>query len=116
MVHSMVMPSVLRFQTDLANNIHSLKMLGLEDSTTYQKDRMKRIIKNIDAVNAGLEKMHKALEKAHHADNIREEAGILCHKVKPQMDVIREAVDELEGLVDDQLWPLVKYREMLFVR
>ena len=47
---------------------------------------------------------------------VREEAEILCHKAKPQMDHIRDAVDDLEAIVDDQYWPLVKYRELLFVR
>ncbi len=116
LVNSFVMPAVLRYQTELADNLGSLKAIGMDDDADYQKSTLKLMLKNISAVKDGLDKMAKALDKAHHADGIREEADILCNKVKPQMEAIREAVDELESIVDDQYWPLVKYREMLFVR
>jgi glutamine synthetase len=115
-VHSMVMPAVLRYQTEVAGNITALKGLGMDDSAVFQKEALKRIVKNIEQIKDGLDKMHKALEKAHHADSVRDEADVLCNKVKPQMDHIRESVDDLEAIVDDQYWPLVKYRELLFVR
>jgi glutamine synthetase len=70
----------------------------------------------VDTIQNGLKKMHEAYERAHHASDIRAEAGIFCHEVKPQMDAIRDAVDDLESVVDDQQWPLVKYRELLFIR
>ncbi len=115
-VHSMVMPAVVRYQTELAANIGAMKEIGMEDAAGYQKDTLKRVIRDMTDVREGLEKLHKALEKAHAADSVRDEADILCHKVRPQMDKIREAVDNLETFVDDQYWPLVKYRELLFVR
>jgi glutamine synthetase len=115
-VQSMVMPAVLRFQTELADNISAMKAIDMDEDLGYQKSTLKSVVKNINAVKEGLDKMHKALEKAHEADGVREEANVLCNKVKPQMEAIREAVDELEGVVDDQYWPLVKYRELLFLR
>ena len=115
-VQSMVMPAVLRYQTELASNIAAMKNIGLEEAVAYQKDTLKSVVKDIAAIKEGLDKLDKALGKAHHADNVREEAEILCNKVKPQMDAVRKAVDDLEAVVDDQYWPLVKYREMLFVR
>lgn len=115
-VHSMVMPAVIRYQTELADNIGAMKEIDMDDAIGYQKDALKRVVKNASAIREGLEKLHKALEKSHEAENVREEAEILCHKAKPQMDHIRDAVDDLEAIVDDQYWPLVKYRELLFVR
>ena len=115
-VHSMVMPAVIRYQTELADNIGAMKEIDMEDAIGYQKDALKRVVKNAVAIRKGLEKLEKALEKAHATDNVRDEAGILCHEAKPQMDNIRDAVDDLEAIVDDQYWPLVKYRELLFVR
>ncbi len=115
-VHSMVMPAVIRYQTELADNIGAMKEIDMEDAIGYQKDALKRVVKNAVAIRKGLEKLEKALEKAHTAEDVRDEAGILCHDAKPQMDNIREAVDDLEAIVDDQYWPLVKYRELLFVR
>ena len=116
LVNSFVMPAVLRYQTELASNIAAMKAIGLEDAAGYQKDMLKRVLKNGDVIKTGLEKMSAAIEEAHHAASLRDEAGTLCNAVKPQMDIIREAVDDLEGVVDDQYWPLVKYRELLIVR
>jgi len=116
MVHAMIMPAVLRYQTELARNIAAMREINMEDAIGYQKDKLKRLVKLVDAVREGLDKMQKALDKAHHAEAIKEEAVILCHKVRPQMDHIREAVDELEAVVDDQHWPLVKYRELLSIK
>lgn len=113
LVTSFVLPAVLRQQTELAQNIAALKSIGMEDSVELQKDTLKQIIKNLSVIKEGLDKLDKGLEKTHHADSVRDEAGILCNKVKPQMEIVREAVDELEGIVDDQYWPLVKYRELL---
>ena len=112
----MVMPAVIRYQTELADNIGSMKDLDMDDAIGYQKDTLKRMVRAANEIREGLEKMNKALDKAHEADDVRGEADILCNKVKPQMDKIREAVDDLEMLVDDQYWPLVKYRELLFVK
>lgn len=116
MINSMVMPAVLRYQAELAGNIAAMKSIGFDDSVAYQKEILKGVVKDIAAIKEGLEKLDKALDKAHHAENVREEADLLCNKAKPQMDAIRKAVDDLEAVVDDQYWPLVKYRELLFVR
>jgi glutamine synthetase len=113
MVKSQVLPSVVRQQTELAQNLAALKSIGMDDSAGYQKDTLKSIGSSIKDISEGINKIEKAFDKLHHADSIREEADILCNKVKPQMEAIRDAVDSLEGIVDDQYWPLVKYREML---
>ncbi|MCE7926794.1 MAG: glutamine synthetase type III [Haliscomenobacteraceae bacterium CHB4] len=115
-VHSMVMPAVIRYQTELADNIDAMKEIGMDDAIGYQKDALKRVVKNANAIREGLNKLQKALDQAHEAENVRAEADILCHQAKPQMEAIREAVDDLEAIIDDQYWPLVKYRELLFVR
>lgn len=115
-VNSMVLPAAIRYQTELATNIAAMRAIDMDDSLGYQKDAIKRAVRNISEISEGLEKLHKALEKSHKAENVREEADILCHKARPQMEKIRDAVDDLELLVDDQFWPLVKYHELLFVR
>ena len=58
------------------------------------------------------------LAKIAAASSIHDEqkkAETLCSKVKPRMNELRDYVDELEGLVDDELWPLPKFWEMLFI-
>lgn len=116
LVHSFIMPAVLRFQTELADNISVMKSLGLDDANSFATETMHEVIKNIKVIQEGLRSLQRAIDQVHHAGDIREEAGLFCQEVKPQMDLIRSAVDELEGIVDDQYWPLVKYRELLTAR
>ncbi|MFN4254217.1 MAG: glutamine synthetase III [Saprospiraceae bacterium] len=116
LVNTYVMPAVLRYQTELADNIASLQNIGMDDAAAYSKEILARLVADVRAVRTGVAALEAAFEKAHHTSDIREEAGIFCHEAKPQMEAIRAAVDDLESIVDDQYWPLVKYRELLFVR
>ncbi|MFN0213679.1 MAG: glutamine synthetase III [Saprospiraceae bacterium] len=113
-VITLVLPAVVRYQTDLAQNISAMRSIDMVQSTRLQVDLVKRINTDIERIQSGLKMMNDAHERAHHTEDIRTEAGIFCHEVKPQMDAIRAAVDDLEGIVDDQYWPMVKYRELLF--
>ena len=114
-VVTQVLPAVMRYQTELAQNINAMRSIDMVQNTRLQVDLVKRININVEAIQSGLKRMHEAHHRAHLADEIRIEAGIFCHEVKPEMDNIRTAVDDLESIVDDQYWPLVKYRELLFV-
>ncbi|MDR2207044.1 MAG: hypothetical protein LBE36_12920, partial [Flavobacteriaceae bacterium] len=60
-----------------------------------------------------------AKEKAsllHGEGESLKKAEEYCNRVKPLFDNIRNASDALEMMVDDELWPMTKYREMLFTR
>ena len=113
-VLTLVLPAVVRYQTELAQNISAMRSIDMVQSTRMQVDLVKRINTNVESIQNGLKRMHEAHERAHHTEDIRTEAGIFCHEVRPQMDAIRAAVDDLEAVVDDQYWPMVKYRELLF--
>jgi glutamine synthetase len=114
-INSMVLPAVLRYQTELAQNIAAMKSIGMESSATYQKETLEFIVTNVDAVRGAMKAIAKFSGALHHAESVREEAAILCNEIKPQMEIARTAVDHLESVVDDQYWPLVKYRELLRV-
>ena len=116
LVNSSIMPAVIRYQTDLAQNIAALQAIGMDDAGAYQKAKLKRIVTNASAIKDGLDKLLLGLEKTHAEADLHQEAYLFCKEVKPEMERIREAVDTLEGIVDDEYWPLVKYREMLFIR
>ena len=62
-----------------------------------------------------VEEMNKERAHANHIDNQRERAITFHDKVVPLMEDIRSHVDDLEMVIDDQLWPLPKYRELLFI-
>ena len=66
--------------------------------------------KLVDAIDA----LEHAQHKAHQAGSVQAEARVFCDDVIPAQGALREVADELETLVDDELWPLPKYRELLF--
>ena len=66
--------------------------------------------KLVDAIGA----LEHAQHEAHEAGSVQAEARVFCDDVIPAQGVLREVADELETLVDDELWPLPKYRELLF--
>jgi glutamine synthetase len=104
------------YEQKLADAIgETLEILDDGDLLSAQTDILKRIagaIKNIYTVNKDI------LARVEKADALHDEAKkaeTLCAQVKPRMDELRKYVDELEGLVDDALWPLPKFWEMLFI-
>lgn len=111
-----ILPDAASFQTTLAENINSLSKAGLDKATSYQVDITKKIGKLVEKVYNSVTEMAEAREKAHHAGSTRDNAIAFCDNVKPYMEEIRDYADELEHIVADKAWSLVKYREMLFIR
>lgn len=116
MVQTLVVPAVVRYQTELAQNLATLKQAGLEESAALQRETLQQIAQHLGAIREGLHALQAAQAKAHAAEDLLTEARLYCDEVKAHMERIRHAADELEGIVDDQYWPLVKYRELLFTR
>ena len=83
---------------------------------SYQKEMVTRISDLIEKLHLAGKKMSKARENAHKLNNGSEQAESFCTKVKPLMEEIREYCDDLELIIDDRIWPLIKYRELLFMR
>jgi glutamine synthetase len=113
---SQVIPAAVSYQKRLAEAIIGTKeVLGNAADISGQTEILKSIlvaVSNIYAVNKEI------LSKVEAASTIHDEAKkaeMLCSKVKTKMDGLREYVDTLEGLVDDDMWPLPKFWEMLFI-
>ncbi len=113
-----VMPASIEFQSNLIDNMSGLKSIGMDSSKTgsYQKEMVTRISDLIEKLHLAGKKMSKARENAHKLNNGSEQAESFCTKVKPLMEEIREYCDDLELIIDDRIWPLIKYRELLFMR
>ncbi|WP_300399861.1 glutamine synthetase III [Nocardioides sp.] len=105
-----VLPAALRYQTELASNVAALKAAGVEaDLSTLEA-----VSAPIAALKKGLATLSDAI--AHeHAEDPLEAATFTRDSVLPAMTAVREAADELEGLVADDLWPLPTYQEMLYI-
>jgi glutamine synthetase len=113
---SQVIPSAVAYQKKLSDAIAGAKeVLGNAAVVSGQAEILKRIL---DAVNKIYSANKEILAKVEAASAIHDEAKkaeMLCSKVKTKMDELREYVDTLEVLVDDETWPLPKFWEMLFI-
>lgn len=115
---SQILPSAIRYQTLLAENIKGLKEAGVKESGfKNQLQILTKISEHINAISEGVEKMIEARKKANKLENTREKAIAYQKEVKDAFfDEIRYHADKLELLVDDKEWSLPKYREMLLLR
>ena len=112
-----ILPTAINYQNTLIQNVKGLKELGLKESAyKAQLDVLTEISEHIQVVRTKVEEMTEARKEANAIENSRSRAIAYCDKVKPFFDEIRYHVDKLELLVDDNLWELPKYRELVFLR
>jgi glutamine synthetase len=114
-----IIPTVIQYQNILLENVNGLRALygdSLEIKSLEQFLLIDEINKHISKINSGIDKMTAARKKANNLDSIDKKAMAYCNEVKPFFETIRYHCDKLELLVDDKLWPLTKYRELLFTR
>ena len=71
---------------------------------------------HVSVIKVESENLLEAIATAKGAEHSQQIAEAFCNDVKPYFDVIRNSSDALEMLVDDELWPMTKYRELLFTR
>jgi glutamine synthetase len=112
-----ILPAAINYQNVVADNILKLKQLELS-SEVYdaQMDILNRISDNINTIKVHVEAMRIERRKANALAHPIDRAKAYCNHVIPHMQVIRIHADRLEYLVDDKTWPLVKYRELMFLR
>jgi glutamine synthetase len=112
-----ILPPSIQYQNTLIENVKGLKEIGLNpESYRSQIEIIEVISKHINGVSDNVEKMIEERKKANEIESMHERAVAYCDKVKPYFDTIRYHADKLELIVDDKLWALPKYREMLFLR
>ncbi len=115
MAKTMVLPAAYKHQANLVAAVSNLKSIGLDGSVVEsQIGEIKYLAKLIADLKDSLVALDKAVEKAEF-DNLEKKADALAYKVAPALESVRDYCDRLEGVIDDTLWPLPKYREMLFL-
>lgn len=113
-----IIPTAIRYQNILIKNVTGLKTIYGDDFKTYSEEQLtiiEEISEHIKKINKGITEMIEERKKANKQE-AEERADTYCNNVKPYFDVIRYHCDKLELLVDDELWPLTKYRELLFTK
>ena len=112
MARTQILPAAIQYQKELAQSIHAVQQMGGGVSVKEQAAFLRRLVKLIDLT----------IQQTQHLDERREKAFDLswekrgkafCDEIGPLAYGLRKLVDEIETLVDDKLWPLPKYRELL---
>ncbi|MEQ8202487.1 MAG: glutamine synthetase III [Smithellaceae bacterium] len=113
---SQVIPAAVVYQKMLASTINETKA-ALEGSAvcSAEVEILKKVIDLIDKIYAANKEIRAQVETAENIHDEQEKADMLCNKVKTAMNSLRDYVDELEVLVDDDIWPMPKFWEMLFI-
>ncbi|MEP0264047.1 glutamine synthetase III [Dokdonia sp.] len=112
-----IIPTALRYQNVLITNVKGLKDIYGDDYLLLAKEQMtiiKEISAHIDALHEYITDMTEARKKANQMKLVLKSKSY-CKKVLPYINKIRRHCDKLELLIEDELWPLPKYRELLFI-
>ena len=115
-----IIPVATCYQTQLLQNISNMAVVFPIDTADKLSLRNKKIIKEIaertSTIEKGVEELVEARKKANKIEDEHQKAIAYHDTVEPWLDSIRYEIDKLELIVDDSLWPLPKYRELLFIR
>jgi glutamine synthetase len=115
-----IIPTALKYQTVLINNVRGIKdLFGSEDydeMATPHLQSIKKISRHSSFIRKLVVEMVEIRKKINELKTEKEIAEGYSHKIKPYLDDIRYHIDKLELIVDDEIWPLPKYRELLFTR
>jgi glutamine synthetase len=115
-----IIPIAIRYQNTLIENVRGLK--EVLDSKTFvklsrnQMHTIKEISEHVESIKDEVALMLDQRRIANRLEDNEEKALAYSKKVYPYLDKIRWHVDKLELMVDDELWPLPKYRELLFTK
>ncbi len=115
-----IVPTAIKYMTSLIENVKGLKDIfdigDYENLAADSKEMIKTISDHINSIKKLEHEMIEARKKANVIDDSFKKAREYESKVKPYLEEIRYYIDKLELIVDDEIWPLPKYRELLFTR
>ncbi|MFW6226793.1 MAG: glutamine synthetase type III, partial [Bacteroidota bacterium] len=115
-----IVPTGIRSMTELLNNVNLIKTVysaaEFKELAGARLELIKTISGHITSIKVKVNEMVEARKKANKLDDPQSKAHTYSAKVLPFLDDIRYHIDKLELIVDDEIWPLPKYRELLFGR
>ena len=115
-----IIPVATHYQTQLLQNICNMSVVFPIETADKLSERNKKIIEEIaertSTIEKGVDELVNARKQANKIEDEHKKAIAYHDTVEPKLDEIRYQIDKLELIVDDSLWPLPKYRELLFIR
>lgn len=119
LIKNHVIPTAFNYQNKLIENVQGLKNIFEKEGdklSRSQMDLIKKIALHVDTLNELVEKMTDERRKANKLEDLKKRAEAYTKNVKVFFDDIRYHANKLEILIDDEIWPLPKLREILFTR
>ena len=115
-----IIPTAIQYQNRLIENVRGLKEVftkaEFEAATVTQMKLLSETSKHVNIIKANVDAMIGARKKGNKIEDAHKKAIFYCDHVKPYFDTLKYHVDKLEMLIDDELWPLPKLREVLFTK
>ena len=115
-----IVPTAVIYQNRLLENVRGLREVfddaEYEMQSADRKELIREISFRITEIKRLVNEMTEARKKANHMENYQERAFAYEQEVKPYLESIRDHIDNLEMEIDDEIWPLPKYRELLFTK
>ncbi len=112
---TMIIPAGMKYQKNIASSISAAASVLGDAELAPQKESLKEVATLINNITAGIGDLKSLLEKGEAMEDEQASADFFCNDVKVLMEAIRKDADALEELVDDELWPMPKFWEMLFI-
>ncbi|RZL51836.1 MAG: glutamine synthetase type III, partial [Pedobacter sp.] len=109
-----IIPAAIAYQNSLIENVKGLKELGVDSKSSLEI--VKKLSEHLDIVKTNIDAMLEERKVTNKIEDTREKAIAYDEKVKSYFDTIRYHADKLEQIVDDSVWPLPKFRELLFMK
>ncbi|MFX0555161.1 glutamine synthetase III [Maribacter sp. CXY002] len=119
LVYNHIIPAAIAYQNTLIKNVTGLKEIYGAAHKGFSEGQLAMIEEmgeHLTKIKKMADAMNDAMLKANLEKNSHKKALSYCNGIKPYFDGIREHADELEKLIDDNLWPMTKYRELLFIK
>ena len=113
-----IIPVATRYQSTLLDNVYKMRQVYDSEKartlSAHDDSLIEELSEHISTIKLNVDNMVEARKQANHIVSERQRAIAYHDTVLPYFDTIRYHVDKLELIVDDELWPLPKYREILF--
>ena len=115
-----IIPCALKYQNRLIENVKGIKEIfgdkEFKDLAKEQMNMIGEISQHVSIIKVEADALLAAIKNAKSIEDPQQSAEQFCTDVKPRFEKIRNSSDALEMVVDDELWPMTKYRELLFTR